>query len=240
MAVSRPHKGTIESNADGAITYSPLKSWSGTERFTYSINDGRGGIATASVTVIVQNHPPEAADQDVSVNGNNPVKIKLDAKDPDDNKLRFVLVSKPSHGRIAQFSSSTGTLTYVPNPNYNGKDDFAFKVHDGVVFSNDAKVSIKIQNNEKPSNDQVKQSDKQPKKVDSNQTPRNQQKNNDGKNNGDTPQTDSGKQSSPSTQDNEQPKNDQKQEEQPASQSDKTTSDTNTASSGDSQATSDS
>ena len=72
MAVSRPHKGTIESNADGAITYSPLKSWSGTERFTYSINDGRGGVATASVTVIVQNHPPEAADQDVSVNGNNP------------------------------------------------------------------------------------------------------------------------------------------------------------------------
>ena len=36
MVVSRPHKGTIESNADGAITYSPLKSWSGTERFTYS------------------------------------------------------------------------------------------------------------------------------------------------------------------------------------------------------------
>ena len=29
MAVSRPHKGTIETNADGVITYSPLKSWSG-------------------------------------------------------------------------------------------------------------------------------------------------------------------------------------------------------------------
>ena len=109
-----------------------------------------------------------------------------------------------------------------------------------LVFSNDAKVSIKIQNNEKPSNDQIKQSDKQPKKVDSNQAPKNQQKNNDGKNNGDTPQTDSSKQSSPSTQDNEQPKNDQKQEEQPASQSDKSTSDTDTASSGDSQPTSDS
>ena len=72
MAVSRPHKGTIESNADGAITYSPLKSWSGTERFGYTISDGRGGVATGTVTVIVQNHPPEAEDQDVSVNGNNP------------------------------------------------------------------------------------------------------------------------------------------------------------------------
>jgi hypothetical protein len=50
------------------------------------------------------------------------VKIKLDAKDPDDGKLRFVIVSKPSHGRIVQFSSSTGTLAYVPDENYDGKE----------------------------------------------------------------------------------------------------------------------
>ena len=145
------------------ITYTPLESWSGTERFGYTISDGRGGVATASVTVIVQptkaeNQPPEAQDQDVTINGNNPVKIKLDAKDPDDGKLRFVLVSKPSHGRIVQFSSSTGTLAYVPDENYDGKDDFAFKVHDGTAFSKDAKVSIKIENNEKSSNDQVQAS----------------------------------------------------------------------------------
>ena len=159
MAVSRPSKGTIESDADGTITYSPLKSWSGTERFTYSISDGRGGVATATVTVIVQNHPPEAEDQDVSVNANSPIKIKLEAKDPDDDKLKFVIVTKPSHGRIVQFSSSTGTLAYVPDENYDGKDDFAFKVHDGTEFSKDAKVSIKIEKNEKLSSDQVRQND---------------------------------------------------------------------------------
>ena len=53
-------------------------------------------------------------------------------------------MSKPSHGRIVQFSSSTGTLSYVPNENYDGKDDFAFKVHDRTAFSKDARVSIKI------------------------------------------------------------------------------------------------
>jgi Cadherin-like domain len=66
-----------------------------------------------------------------------------------------VLVSKPSHGRIVQFSSSTGTLAYIPDQNYDGKDDFAFKVHDGTVFSKDAKVSIMIEKNEKLSNEQV-------------------------------------------------------------------------------------
>jgi len=64
------------------------------------------------VTVIAhptrtENHLPEAHDQDVSINENIPVKIKLEAKDADNNNLRFVLESKPSHGRIAQFSSST-------------------------------------------------------------------------------------------------------------------------------------
>ena len=159
MGVSRPVRGTVESDADGTITYSPLKSWSGTERFGYTISDGRGGVATGTVTVIVQNQPPEAEDQDISVNANSPIKIKLEAKDPDGDKLKFGLVTKPSHGRIAQFSSSTGTLAYIPDANYDGKDDFAFKVHDGTVFSKDAKVSIKIENNQKSSNDQVKRND---------------------------------------------------------------------------------
>ena len=45
---------------------------------------------------------------------------------------------------------------------YDGKDEFTFKVHDGTEFSNDAKVSIKIEENEKLSNDQVRQNDRQP------------------------------------------------------------------------------
>jgi hypothetical protein len=83
----------------------------------YTISDDPGGVSSATVTVIVQNQPPEAEDQDVSINENNPIKIKLEAKDRDDGQLRFILESKPSHGRIVQFSSSSGTLAYVPNDN---------------------------------------------------------------------------------------------------------------------------
>ena len=35
-------KGKIESSYDGVISYTPLESWSGTERFGYTISDGRG------------------------------------------------------------------------------------------------------------------------------------------------------------------------------------------------------
>lgn len=236
MGVSRPVRGAIDSDADGTITYTPLKSWSGTERFGYTISDGRGGVATGTVTVTVENQPPEAEDQDISVNANSPIKIKLDAKDPDDDKLKFVLVTKPSHGRIVQFSSSTGTLGYVPDENYDGKDDFAFKVHDGTVFSKDAKVSIKIEKNDKLSNDQVQGSDQPQKKEPSRQSPTNEKKSTDDKsNNNDTPPSDSSQQSSTSSQDTEQPIKDQKQEQQQSTEPDKSTSDGNTAPSGDSQ-----
>jgi hypothetical protein len=232
MGVSRPVRGTIESDADGTITYSPLRSWSGTERFGYTINDGRGGVATGTVTVIVQNQPPEAEDQDVSVNANSPIKIKLEAKDPDDDKLKFVLVTKPSHGRIAQFSTSTGTLAYIPDANYDGKDEFTFKVHDGTEFSKDAKVSIKIEKNEKSSRDQVQQNDKQqPNKEQSDQSPTDEKSKND------TPPHNSDQQPTSSTQDTEQQKNDQKTEEQQSDQADKPTSDTDTTGSGDTQPT---
>ena len=136
------------------------------EYFASFISDGRGGVATGTVTVIVENHPPEAADQDVSVNGNSPIRIKLEANDPDDDILKFVLATKPSHGRIVQFSSLAGTLAYIPDANYHGKDKFTFKVHDGTVFSKDAKVSIKIENNVKSNNDQVKRGHQQPSKQD--------------------------------------------------------------------------
>jgi len=85
--------------------------------WSWSFNDGRAGVESARVAVIVQppvNHFPEAQNQDVSVNENRPIEIKLEAKDPDDNKLRFILVSQPSHGGIVQLSGQAGTLGYVP------------------------------------------------------------------------------------------------------------------------------
>ena len=135
-----------------------------THSWSWSVSDGRGGVESAIVAVIVQppiNHFPEAQDQDVSVNQNHPIKFKLEAKDPDDNKLRFILILQPSQGRIVQFSGQAGTLAYVHDPNYAGKDDSNLEVHDGIAFSKNAQVSIKIEKNEETNRDQVQQNDNQ-------------------------------------------------------------------------------
>jgi hypothetical protein len=79
-------------------------------------------------------------------------------------------------------------------------------VNDGSAFSNNAKVSIKIQKNEKLSNDQ-----QQP-NSDSTETPTNKNKTIDEKTNSVTPPNDPSHQSTSSTQDREQQKKDQNKE----------------------------
>ena len=54
VAVSKPTRGTARITADRRVKYDPNRNFRGTDRFTYTISDGRGGTATATVTVIVQ------------------------------------------------------------------------------------------------------------------------------------------------------------------------------------------
>ena len=44
-------RGTVTANADGTLTYRPNSSFKGTDSFDYTISDGRGGTAEATVTV---------------------------------------------------------------------------------------------------------------------------------------------------------------------------------------------
>jgi outer membrane protein OmpA-like peptidoglycan-associated protein len=41
--------GTVVINGDGTVTYTPMPIWWGTDSFQYTISDGRGGTATATV-----------------------------------------------------------------------------------------------------------------------------------------------------------------------------------------------
>ena len=54
-AISKPANGTAKLTADGKrIRYEPKRRFRGTDRFTYTISDGKGGTASATVTVVVR------------------------------------------------------------------------------------------------------------------------------------------------------------------------------------------
>ena len=53
QAVSTPSHGTASIN-NGAIDYTPDNNFTGTDNFTYTINDGNGATASATVTITVK------------------------------------------------------------------------------------------------------------------------------------------------------------------------------------------
>ena len=54
---TQPANGTLTLNADGSLTYTPDPDFNGTDGFTYSVFDGNGGSAGASVTITVISSP---------------------------------------------------------------------------------------------------------------------------------------------------------------------------------------
>ena len=58
VSTTAPPNGSTAINADGTVTYSPNTGFTGTDAFDYTIEDGFGGSATATVTITVVAGPP--------------------------------------------------------------------------------------------------------------------------------------------------------------------------------------
>jgi hypothetical protein len=143
--VTPPANGTA-TVAGNAVTYTPAAGFSGTDRFMYSINDGRGGTSTAAVTVTVlpqPNRPPVAVDDAATTASGQPVTVNVLANDsdPDGDPLTISGVTAPANGTV---SAIGGTITYTPAAGFAGTDRFTYSIDDGRGGSATAAVTITI------------------------------------------------------------------------------------------------
>ena len=67
--------GVVALNGDGTLTFTPTTGYVGTPTFQYTIGDGHGGSATATVNGIVSNVAPTANDDTGSVGEDGPVLV---------------------------------------------------------------------------------------------------------------------------------------------------------------------
>ena len=76
-------------NADNTVTYTPAAGYSGPDSFTYTISDGRGGTATAtvSITVTAANRPPVAINDAASTSQDTAVTVRVLANDSDPDSV---------------------------------------------------------------------------------------------------------------------------------------------------------
>jgi hypothetical protein len=99
------------------------------------------GSRLAQVTVSVDQGIPVANNLAVDCPQNVSLPITLSGIDPQGSNLTFAVVTGPLHGLLA----GTGpALTFTPDPDYYGNDQFTFKVNDGEFDSPPATVSIRV------------------------------------------------------------------------------------------------
>ena len=142
-AVTQGTNGSVTINADNTLRYSPKANFCGTDSFTYTVCDGKGGTDTATVNVKVKavNDAPTANDDSATTREDKPVSINLTGNDPDGDSLNYSVVKGPSNGRL---SGTAPKLLYSPKVNFNGSDSFTFKVSDKATDSAAATVSITV------------------------------------------------------------------------------------------------
>ena len=145
--------GTVALNADNTVTYTPpTSSYSGTDSFTYTISDGHGGSAQATVTMTM-NSPPVAADDNVAAyNTQSGVAAtvtfdpRVNDTDPDNDHISIKSVGTPVNGGTAQKNGGASVTYTAPSAGYVGTDSFTYTIKDAQGNTASATVHVTVQN----------------------------------------------------------------------------------------------
>lgn len=143
--VTQPSNGTLNCTS-GNCNYTPNASYSGSDSFTYKVNDGTVDSNTSIINITVNpiNDTPVADNFNITVDEDSVDNIvTLVATDADNDPLTYTIVTQPSNGIL---SCTQENCLYTPNANYFGSDSFTYKANDGIVDSNTATVSITVNN----------------------------------------------------------------------------------------------
>jgi large repetitive protein len=137
--------GTVAINPDGTITFTPNPNFNGPAVITYTISDGRGGTATATVNVTVTpvNDPPVARPDTAATNEDTPLRISPLTNDTDveGNPLTIISATSPN-GTIV--INPDGTITYTPDANFNGTDIITYQISDGQGGLSTATITVSV------------------------------------------------------------------------------------------------
>jgi VCBS repeat-containing protein len=138
--------GTVSLGADGRLTFTPGLNYNGTPSFTYTISDGAGGTATATVTGTITpvNDTPVVGDDAFTTAEDTPVTFDVlgNDSDVDGDALRITAINGQSIGIGGSVTiagqgvvslDADGTLTFSPQPNFNGNVSFTYTVSDGIA-----------------------------------------------------------------------------------------------------------
>ncbi len=142
----QPTHGVLIDNGDGTLTYTPDPGFHGFDGFDYAVSDGEN-TATGGVRIDVMaagNAAPVAVADSVAAAEDAPVVIAPLANDTDadGDTPTLIAFSAAAHGVLAD--NGDNTLTYTPDPDFNGTDSFGYTIHDGRGGTAEGTVTITV------------------------------------------------------------------------------------------------
>ena len=124
--------GSVVKEISGTLLYTPNSNYFGSDSFSYTVSDGKGLTATASVNVTIDpaNDAPVTANLSLTMSSNGPVNGSISASDVDGDTLSYAITGAPGNGAVV-LNNATGSFSYTPSTGFSGVDSFAVTVSDG-------------------------------------------------------------------------------------------------------------
>ena len=124
------------------LVFTPVTNFNGTVNLSYTISDGHGGSASASVTVLVTpvNDPPSALNDIATTAEDTSVTIPVLANDFDvDGDTLTIMSATTTNGTL---NISGTNLVFLPGANFNGTATLFYSISDGHGGTASASVTV--------------------------------------------------------------------------------------------------
>lgn len=155
--VSGPsHAASFSLNSNGTFTYTHDNTETSSDSFTYYANDGSKNSfspATVYISINLENDPPVAVADSVTVIQNSPgqiINVLANDHDPDNliTTLKISALGACSHGTVSATPALPNgtTVTYIPTAGYIGPDSFTYTIKDpdGLTSTNTVTISVDL------------------------------------------------------------------------------------------------
>jgi Ca2+-binding RTX toxin-like protein len=139
-AVTQGKFGQVLINPNGTIQYIPNPDFHGSDTFTYTVTSG-GKTETATVEVVIDPIQDALADQRTTLE-DTPITIPVLGNDQFSGKVEVTDISAAQQGQVSV--NLDGTITYTPNRDFRGIDQFTYQVTTAAGNLETAVVTINV------------------------------------------------------------------------------------------------
>ena len=146
---TEPTNGSVTVNPDGTFTYTPEPGFVGEDSFEYTVCDDADpslcATGTVTIEVVADTDNTTVANDDAffgyigeEITGN----VLTNDSDPEGDAISVISNTQPANGSVTV--AADGSLTYTPNPDFSGADQFTYTIEDANGAQDTATVYISV------------------------------------------------------------------------------------------------